>query len=319
MDKAVFSKVEGNQAKVRYFLMGFIGIIVVSILILPRGKSVEDKKLIQRNLEAMESKPFQLDEKALVLLPPERTSVIEPAPLSKESLAATMVADQERQARFAAPMTILKKSDKETKRESRVSRVRARLLEHPDYTIVQGKFIAAHLETEINSDLPGLVRAIVSEDVYADRGHRVLIPKGSRLVGQYSSEIALGQRRVMVVWNRAVHATANLDVEFKSPSTDPLGSTGQTGELDSRFFQRFGEASLMSLISAGAANIRTPEGEGTKSYYRDGLVDSFAETASATLEKQQQVPPTITVRRGEKINVFVAEDLDFSGVFDRAL
>lgn len=113
----------------------------------------------------------------------------------------------------------------------------------------QGTVIPAVLETGINSDLPGFVRAIVGRDVRGYDGTTVLIPRGSRLIGQYRNAVAVGQSRAFVVWSRLI-TPAGLSLDIQSPGTDATGRSGIAGETHSHFFRRFGNAILLSVLSA---------------------------------------------------------------------
>jgi len=116
--------------------------------------------------------------------------------------------------------------------------------------VPQGAIIAGVLETAINSDLPGYVRAVVSRDVMGFDGRRVLIPSGSRLIGQYRSGLAAGQSRAFIVWTRLTRPDG-VTVSLGSPVTDPLGRAGLGGKVDSHFLKRFGSAILLSVVQSG--------------------------------------------------------------------
>jgi type IV secretion system protein VirB10 len=97
-----------------------------------------------------------------------------------------------------------------------------------DFLILQGKFIDAVAETAMNSDLPGQVRALVSYDIYAESGRRVMLPRGTRLIGDYNTAITKGQKRLFVVWTRAIRPDG-IDIALLSGGTDPLGRAGLSG------------------------------------------------------------------------------------------
>ena len=118
------------------------------------------------------------------------------------------------------------------------------------HTAPQGTVIPAVLETAINSDLPGFVRAVVSRDVRGFDGTTVLIPRGSKLIGQYRSGVALSQTRAFVVWSRVI-TPEGVSIDIGSPGTDQLGRGGLEGETDTHFFERFGSAILLSVMGAG--------------------------------------------------------------------
>ncbi|MEK6734195.1 MAG: TrbI/VirB10 family protein, partial [Pseudomonadota bacterium] len=97
--------------------------------------------------------------------------------------------------------------------------------------IAQGKVIDAVLETAINTDLPGTLRAVVSNDVFSESGKNVLIPRGSRLVGTYASNVTFGITRVQIAWSRVIRPDG-IDIKIASPSIDNLGRTGTEGKVD---------------------------------------------------------------------------------------
>ena len=179
--------------------------------------------------------------------------------------------------------------------------VRAGTVRNPRFLVPQGAMISAVLETAINSDLPGFVRAVVSQDVRGFDGQTVLIPRGSRLIGQYQSEVALGQSRAFVVWTRLLR-TDGVSVQLASPGTDPLGRAGLTGEVDRHFWQRYGPGLLTTVITGALSNSRSSQ-----------VVIGTAQSAGAGLQVEP-VKPTVTVAQGSAIQVFVARDLDFSAV-----
>ncbi|GBF56827.1 type IV secretion system protein virB10 [Candidatus Phycosocius bacilliformis] len=177
---------------------------------------------------------------------------------------------------------------------------RAGTLRNPKTTVPQGALIAAVLETAINSDLPGFVRAVVSRDVLSFDGSRVLIPRGSRLVGQYRSEVALGQSRAFVVWTRLLRPDG-VSIQLASPGTDTLGRAGLDGKVDRHYLQRYGPGLLSTAISAGLS--RTTSNQ---------LVIGTAQTLPGAMSSGEAIKPTVTVKQGTAIQVFVARDLDFS-------
>ncbi len=198
--------------------------------------------------------------------------------------------------------------------------------------IAQGKMIDVVLETAINTDLPGILRAIVSRDVYAESGKKVLIPRGSRLIGNYEAELAANQSRVFVVWTRIIRPDG-IDIIINSPGVDPLGRAGVSGQVDSRFMEIFGNAVLLSALTVAGAyvletvlgatestNTTTTNSDGSSSESNTGKPTNFAiadaadglsSTATSIVEKTVNTQPRITVVQGTKIKVFVNSDLIF--------
>jgi len=195
---------------------------------------------------------------------------------------------------------------------SSVETTRASRLSDPARVAPQGTVIPAVLETAINSDTPGFARAMVTRDVRGFDGTRVLIPRGSKLVGQYKSGVADGQSRAFVIWSRIL-TPDGVSVDVDSPAADPQGRGGLTGEVDSHFFRRFGAAILLSVVSGGVDALAARSSNGNTAIVI-GNPTQATQLASVALQKQIDIPVTIKVPQGEPIRVFVARDLDFSGV-----
>lgn len=174
-------------------------------------------------------------------------------------------------------------------------------------TVIEGTLIAGVLETAINSDLPGFTRAIVSEDVRSFDGAEVLIPRGSRLIGQYRSGLAIGESRAFVVWTRLI-LPDGVAISLASPVTDSLGRAGLGGKVDRHFLQRFGSAILLSIIGAGAEIIAAESGGGQVIITSSAQAYGVAQTA---LQSSINIPPTIRIAQGAPIRIFVARDLIF--------
>ncbi len=197
--------------------------------------------------------------------------------------------------------------------------IHARRMLHPDFTLASGEFLHAVLETAVNSDLPGQVRAVVSKPVYAYTGERVIIPAGSRLIGQYSSGIIQGQNRVMVIWQRVV-LPSGIVAQLNSPGTDALGRAGQGADsVNTHFFARFGTSALLSLMGAAASTVGVSSSDqiNSGSGYRMAIGDAFQHSAQQSMQGALPIKPTIQLYQGAKINVFVAHDVSFYNVLRR--
>ena len=188
---------------------------------------------------------------------------------------------------------------------SAVDTASASRLADPANTVTQGTMIPAVLETAIDSDLPGYVRAVVSQDVRGFDGRKILIPRSSRLIGQYKSGLAAGQTRAYVMWTRLLRPDG-VTIALGSPSVEYDGKSGLGGRVETHFFKRFGGASLLSVlgglgaVTSGAAGILISSGS--------------SGAAAAAAQRDSQIPPTVRVPQGQPIRVFTARDLDFSTV-----
>jgi type IV secretion system protein VirB10 len=179
-------------------------------------------------------------------------------------------------------------------------------LSDPGQIIAQGTLIPAVLETALNSDLPGFARAIVSRDVRSFDGSRTLVPRGSRLIGQYKSGLATGQSRAYIIWTRVLRPDG-VSVQLGSPVMDEKGEVGLSGDVNRHFWQRFGSSILLSVVAGATSAISS--GSSTVVIGTSGAQSA----ASAALEADAKIPPTIRVPLGTPIQVFAARDLDFSG------
>jgi type IV secretory pathway VirB10-like protein len=175
----------------------------------------------------------------------------------------------------------------------------------------QGTVISAVLETGINSDVPGFARAVVSRDVSGFDGTTVVIPRGSRLIGEYKSAVAQGQSRAFVIWSRLL-TPDGVSISLASPGTDLLGRGGLSGEVNTHFFHRFGAAILLSVISGGVEALANHASGGNAIII--GSPQQATNVASIALQKDIDIPTTISVPQGQAIRVFVSRDLDFSDV-----
>jgi type IV secretion system protein VirB10 len=177
------------------------------------------------------------------------------------------------------------------------------------YLVSQGTLISAVLETAIDSTQSGQVRAMISTDVYNALGTRILIPKGSRIFGEYKDELGAGQNRAQIIWTRLIRpdgATISLD----SPASDQLGRSGVKGRVNSHFGERLLGALLQSTIDFGVLAASRAVSS------NNGVIVAIPSAAQGATSQIIQPPPkpTLNVRHGTRIAVFVARDLDFSSV-----
>ena len=182
--------------------------------------------------------------------------------------------------------------------------VRATQIRNRASIIPQGAIIAAVLETPLNSDRPGLARAIVSQDVRGFDGTRVLIPRGSRLIGEFKADQNPSLRRILVTWNRLIRPDG-VAIRIGSPVSDPLGGAGVAGSVNTHFLARFTGAVLQSALAIGV-NLASQPSSGV-------FIGLPAQQLGQQIVPNVNRAPTIKVREGAEIAVFVARDLDFGG------
>jgi type IV secretion system protein VirB10 len=207
----------------------------------------------------------------------------------------------------SGPMTEAPAADARGKQSEPSERILAGKLENPATTVVQGTLINAVLETALDSTRPGQTRALVTRDVFGFDGTRLLIPRGTRLYGVYEADIAQGQKRAQIRWTRLLRPDG-VSVALDSPAADPLGRAGVEGRVDNHFMQRFGNALLGTTMSIGS----TLATRSISSPVVIAVPGTGQAASQAVMPGSTQIAPTLTVRQGTRITVFVQHDLDFT-------
>ena len=185
----------------------------------------------------------------------------------------------------------------------------AEVIANPSNTIIQGTMIQAVMETALDSSLPGQTRAVVSEDVYSVDGARLLIPRGSRLIGRYRAGADIAQRRVTIAWDRII-LPAGQTVQISSFGGDELGRSGVTGLIDTRFAERFGSAALISLISDAPSAAASEVQDETAADVLEDVGDDLADATDSVIGDYLSIGPVIYVDQGARVTVMVDRDLE---------
>jgi type IV secretion system protein VirB10 len=191
---------------------------------------------------------------------------------------------------------------------SSIGLARASRLPDRNFLITAGASIPCTLQTAMDTSTPGYVSCIIGSDVYSDNGAVILMEKGAKVLGEYRSGMRQGQRRLFVLWDRAV-TPAGVAIGLASPASDALGRAGFDGSIDTHFWDRFGGALLLSIIDDASAAVATradPNGQ---------TVRVPSDAASVALQNSINIPPSLTKPQGSQVAIFVAQDLDFSGVY----
>ncbi len=185
--------------------------------------------------------------------------------------------------------------------------------EQQRYTVTEGTMIGAVLETAIQSNLAGKLRASVDEDIYSFDGRTLLIEKGSTLIGEYQTGLKQGQVRLFAIWDRMI-TPYGVDVELRSPGTDQLGRSGLSGWVDTHFWQRFGSSMMLSIIGAYTAREASKDSESSQ-MIAQSVSENFNKSSEIALENSINIPPTLHKNQGDLIKVFVARDINFKQAY----
>lgn len=186
------------------------------------------------------------------------------------------------------------------------------------YLLRAGFVLPAMLISGINSDLPGQIVAQVSQDVFdTATGKWKLIPQGARLVGQYASDVAYGQSRVLVAWQRIVFPDGKAMDIGAMPGADGAGRSGFHDRTNNHYVRLFGSALLMSGVTAGIAisqrDTQSPFGNAptTSSALSEALGQQLGQVTAQMIAKNMGIAPTLEIRPGYRFNVVVTKDMSF--------
>ena len=186
---------------------------------------------------------------------------------------------------------------------------RSEVIANPSYTITQGTLVEATLQTGINSDQQGNVVAVVSFDVWSFDMERVLIPRGAQVFGRYSSDVGVGQKRVLVAWDRIITPDGQ-SVSISAYGSDRLGRSGLTGHVDNHFLERFGSAALISVIGAAPDVLADRSEDETTSQTLAAVGSDFTNVTGSVIAEHLARPPTITIEHGDVVTIIVNTDLE---------
>lgn len=196
-------------------------------------------------------------------------------------------------------------------------------LARADTLMQRGTYIRCVLETRIVSDIPGFASCLVTEPVYSFNGRRLLLPKGAKILGSYERN-PVGER-VAVAWDRIITPTS-IDVNMASPGIDNLGGAGLSGHYDAHWGRRIGSALLISMLSDafkyeaaehGPRSTTITNGVVTQQPFESNTAQTVQNLAGQAVREAANRPPTVTIDQGTVVYVYVARDVDFSGVVAR--
>ncbi|MFB9794018.1 TrbI/VirB10 family protein [Shinella granuli] len=177
------------------------------------------------------------------------------------------------------------------------------------FILQAGAVISAALITGIRSDLPGQITAQVTENIYdSPTGRLLLIPQGTRIVGQYDNNVQFGQRRALLVWNRLIFPNGRSIVLERQPGADTQGYAGLEDGVDYHWWDLAKAAGLSTLLAVGTELAVSDEDRLVRAI-RDGAQDTINDAGQQIVRRQLQVAPTLTIRPGFPVRVIVTRDL----------
>lgn len=186
------------------------------------------------------------------------------------------------------------------------------------YELRAGFVVPAILISGINSELPGQIMAQVSQDVYdTPLGKYKLIPQGSRLVGSYANEVAYGQSRILIAWQRIIFADGKAMDIGAMPGADSAGYAGFKDQVNNHYVRLFSSAFLMSGVTAGIALSQPETGNAyarptASSALSEALGQQLGQVTAQLIAKNLNIAPTLEIRPGYRFNVIVVKDMTFT-------
>lgn len=184
-----------------------------------------------------------------------------------------------------------------------------------DFLLSSGTNLACVLKTKIVTSYKGIVLCQLSKDVYSDNGKNLLVRAGSLVEGTQTTEMMQGNARVFVVWDRI--RDRDTIIRIDALATDTLGASGVPAWVDNHFWQRFGNTILLSFITDAFASLKTHADKSldAESVSVDNFSSNTSRMAEIALENSINIPPTAYVNQGEKINILVPRNIDFSSIY----
>lgn len=180
------------------------------------------------------------------------------------------------------------------------------------YAIMEGSFLPAVLETHINSDLPGPIKARIKENVYDTKtGQHLLIPQGSTLIGEYNSVVGHTQQRAQVVWSRLILPNTRSVNLMRMPAVDARGSSGKKAKVNNHYNKLMSSILITSLMTAGASHMANKVG-GKETFAQNlgnNLNDYIQQAGQQIVQRNLASQPTLEVEQGAPLQVFATADL----------
>lgn len=194
--------------------------------------------------------------------------------------------------------------------------VKAQKMGKRDFLLAKGTNILCTLDTQIITTRAGFTRCLITRDVYSANGKVLLLEKGSKIIGEQTSALLQGQARVGILWNE-VTTPKGVTVQLASPAAGQLGAAGVGARVKYHFWRRFGGAIMISLIGdLGDGYANRQKSSNNQRITFENSSQTAQDMATEALKNSINIPPTAYINHGTLINIMVARDVDFSGVYE---
>ncbi len=176
-------------------------------------------------------------------------------------------------------------------------------------SLLAGSVIAASLITGLNSDLPGMVTAQVTQNVFDTvTGNILLVPQGARLIGKYDSVVAFGQRRALVIWQRLILPDGSAVRLDNMPATDAAGYAGLSDKVDFHTWTLLKGVAIATMLGVGTELSISGENDLVQAI-RESAQSNTARAGDQITQRNLDIQPTIAIRPGAPVRLLVTRDL----------
>lgn len=175
--------------------------------------------------------------------------------------------------------------------------------------ITVDKRFPAILREAINSELPGKVTAILEENIYGSHGRKVLLPAGTKAIGRYEPLEKVGDERIQIIWYRLI-TPDGINVTTQAELTDQMGRSGVTGDIDRRYFERYGMALLVSTLTAAAA-YQAPRGGNQQAVVVNTYQNNLTSLSNTILQEHINIKPRLSLPAGARVMISPVTDIWF--------
>ena len=179
------------------------------------------------------------------------------------------------------------------------------------YVVFEGTTIDTVLVNRLDGEFAGPLKVMVTNPVYSQDRQHLLIPEGTFILGGVQKVGGLGQKRLAVTFHRLLMPDGySVDLD-QFHGLDQAGATGLKDKVNNHYVEIFGASIALGVISGAAEVTNLNEGyneSGTEAY-KAGVASSLSQSSANVLDRFINIPPTITIREGHRIKVYITQDM----------
>jgi len=178
------------------------------------------------------------------------------------------------------------------------------------YRLFEGTVLETVLTNRLDGSFSGPINCMVTTHVYSHSGQHLMIPQGTRVLGEVRRVESFGQQRLAVFFHRLIMPdgySASLD-QFQG--LNAIGETGLRDQVNHHYMQVFGISLAIGAIAGlGQVNTRGGNNASAADLYQQGVEASLSQSSLRILDRYLNVLPTMTIREGYRVRVYLSDDL----------